>query len=794
MEQIAYEYRNCPVPGGGFVTGFVFHEREQVCYARTDIGGMYRRDFAQKRWLPLNDAATGEHSEDTYPLSMAVDKERPERLFVVCGKPEGNGYLLLSENYGQSYVKKPLSCPVHGNRPGRSTGERLLFDNGVLYFASQTAGLMRSADMGDSWESIPVFQEYNLTFLWKKEDVIVAGSNGAGAPRAENVRGEALFVSYDAGESWSVLPMPEPVYVEAAQVMGFVPQRCCFDGEYLYVTFTATEGWHYQGMDCYSCDTGQCLDGRVWRYLLRNGSFAAPEDVTPYGGRIDVSGYTVEQYWQLDLLRAPELRRGEDAGGRWMSGGFSGIDYRDGMLVCTTIGIKGPDVVFASTNHGQSWHPILCGLAIGRMNIDVPYMKPEYNSNGSIVHWMADIKINPHNTGEAFITTGTGIFSIRNLRAALDSLCRVSREAIMPEWYSDSNGVEETVHLNVYSLPAGPVQVLDILGDLGGFAFTNLDKPCENTFADEQGRRYITCLNADFAEQQPNLVVATPRGNWVGETKGGVILSEDYGQHFVHLGYPYGLTEKIDALCDHMQQPNVNSGWVAITADAENIVWAIADRTGFLSDCVVWREHTGTWQQSKFYNQEKEALTEAVGLHIYSDRVNVNRMYAFGTGGRIFVSTDKGKTFWEKSIPEGFPGTLFESWRTSCQITVDYDTEGRLYLAVEHAGLYRLQYQSESGEFTLECLTGTGEYARCVGLGVAPSAGKSKVLYMVGRLAGSYGFYRSLDEGVGFERINTELQMYGDIRAICGDRRKYGRFFLATGSRGLLYGEPKNNF
>ena len=43
MKNIEYEYRNLPIPGGGYVTGFLFDpDRKNVLYIRTDIGGCYR--------------------------------------------------------------------------------------------------------------------------------------------------------------------------------------------------------------------------------------------------------------------------------------------------------------------------------------------------------------------------------------------------------------------------------------------------------------------------------------------------------------------------------------------------------------------------------------------------------------------------------------------------------------------------------------------------------------------------------------------------------------------------------
>ena len=69
----------------------------------------------------------------------------------------------------------------------------------------------------------------------------------------------------------------------------------------------------------------------------------------------------------------------------------------------------------------------------------------------------------------------------------------------------------------------------------------------------------------------------------------------------------------------------------------------------------------------------------------------------------------------------------------------------------------------------------------------------SKVIYLTGMAGGEYGFYRSDDGGKNWLRINNENQMYGQILAICGDSRKFGRFYIATGTRGLLYGEPDND-
>ena len=113
----------------------------------------------------------------------------------------------------------------------------------------------------------------------------------------------------------------------------------------------------------------------------------------------------------------------------------------------------------------------------------------------------------------------------------------------------------------------GPVKVLDILGDLGGFAFEDPDTPCANSFADADGNRYITCINADFSDEHPEYVIVTPRGNWKGKTKGGLILSKDYGKTFTRLPLPFGISDYLDERFREIECPNVNSGWVAMASD-----------------------------------------------------------------------------------------------------------------------------------------------------------------------------------------------------------------------------------
>jgi hypothetical protein len=69
-------------------------------------------------------------------------------------------------------------------------------------------------------------------------------------------------------------------------------------------------------------------------------------------------------------------------------------------------------------------------------------------------------------------------------------------------------------------------------------------------------------------------------------------------------------------------------------------------------------------------------------------------------------------------------------------------------------------------------------------------------MYAIGVVPGELtakqlGVYRSDDAGEHWVRINDDQHQYGLMLQIIGDPRVYGRVYLGTHGRGILYGEPK---
>lgn len=789
MKQIPYRYDNLPIPGGGYVTGFVYSKRERdVLYIRTDIGGSYRFDTRQQRWVSLIPHVTMEDLSETFPIALAIDEEKPGSLYIACGvNREQSGVLAISEDYGESFVYEKVPVRIHGNLNGRGTGERLCLEGERLWFASQQEGLWFSEDRGKTWRKLTAMQENYLTFVAKIGKLLLVGTAGVTTKKDSVIpmRGHSLYLSCDNGATFEPLKTPENREISGCRFNGLAAQRWCTDERYLYVTFASTGRNSYVLENGYSCDSGDSIDGHIVRYPLQYGEdcgLGPMEDITP-GSASAVTGVGQERITKGAVLEY----------------GFSGISasgQTPGMLVATTTVKYDGDSVFLSMDYGNSWRQVLYDLSEGKMTFRAPYMRPECNGGHSLIHWLSDIKINPFDDNEAWFNTGTGVFRTRNLKA---QVCEFT------DW---CDGIEETVHLNVYSMPKGNVQVIDILGDLGGFAFEELDKPCGNSFADAQGNRYITCINADFSDEHPQRLVVTPRGNWTGKTFGGLILSEDQGKTFRRLPMPFGLTKELDDALHMIERPNVNSGWVAMSPDGRNIVWSVADGIQLpVSRVIASHDGGGSFGCCEVFDRNGRKKTDG-RLKVFSDRVDSELFFGFGGASDFYISHDGGRTYREYPLPKAFPEVDFGliDCADKTEVRGEAGRSGVFYLAVGQEGLWKLEYDRTRDESLQACgavveesclaltrLTAPGIAVFHMGLGLGAPGGDydrdKKAIYFNGTVEGQYGFYRTLDEGKSYERLNTDRQMYGEINSIDGDCRVFGRFFLATGSNGLKYGE-----
>lgn len=159
--------------GGGFVTGLAAPPTDAsgTMYARTDIGGAYRRTTAGGRWEPITDFLPG-LGDSAYGVDgLAVDATDPQNVWAAVGRvrgsgspasptPTGSGAVLRSTDGGATWTDmsypSATTAVISGNMDGRWFGHRLAvdpFNDDRAYFATRADGLWIH-DNG-TWSKVP---------------------------------------------------------------------------------------------------------------------------------------------------------------------------------------------------------------------------------------------------------------------------------------------------------------------------------------------------------------------------------------------------------------------------------------------------------------------------------------------------------------------------------------------------------------------------------------------------------------------------------------------------------------
>jgi xyloglucan-specific exo-beta-1,4-glucanase len=176
--------------------------------------------------------------------------------------------------------------------------------------------------------------------------------------------------------------------------------------------------------------------------------------------------------------------------------------------------------------------------------------------------------------------------------------------------------------------------------------------------------------------------------------------------------------------------------------------------------------------------------TEVSGLNINwarvtTDYINPKLSYVYNaTNGNFLTSTDGGVSFSQKTSP-GSGGSKI--------IRAVPGKEGEVWVPMNNGGLSRT---TNSGSIFNKITNVT--YCGAVGFG-KPAPGKTfPTVYIWGTVSGALGVHRSTDEGATWKRVNDGLHEYGgpaNGQFVIGDMNVYGRVYMSTAGRGIVYGE-----
>jgi sugar lactone lactonase YvrE len=162
-----------------------------------------------------------------------------------------------------------------------------------------------------------------------------------------------------------------------------------------------------------------------------------------------------------------------------------------------------------------------------------------------------------------------------------------------------------------------------------------------------------------------------------------------------------------------------------------------------------------------------------------ADRVDGNRFYLWdNTQKRMLTSSDGGASF---SVIATGVNSAFAAFRTVP------GHNGHIWARAGSSGLYR----STNFGASFTKLSSVAEVYQFDFGKAAPSATHPAV-FIWGKVGTTVGFFRSDDTGATWVRINDNMHQFGYQNDIAGDPRVYGRVYLATSGRGVVYGDFTN--
>ncbi len=199
-----YTWSPVPIGGGGYVTGIFAHPLEpDLVYLRTDVGGAYRWDVTNARWVNLMDFLTFDERNFQNIDGLAYDPSNANVLYVAAGKGGYNGAFYRSTNRGDSFTRLSLSLPTDGNGDRRWGGERLAvdpFDSNILLYATRSSGVWRSVNAGTSFTQVSVAGAAPTSGV----GYLAVAFDGDTAGRVYLAAfGDAVFRSDDHGATWT---------------------------------------------------------------------------------------------------------------------------------------------------------------------------------------------------------------------------------------------------------------------------------------------------------------------------------------------------------------------------------------------------------------------------------------------------------------------------------------------------------------------------------------------------------------------------------------------------------------
>ncbi|MEN9354764.1 MAG: hypothetical protein RL318_2089 [Fibrobacterota bacterium] len=362
-------------------------------------------------------------------------------------------------------------------------------------------------------------------------------------------------------------------------------------------------------------------------------------------------------------------------------------------------------------------------------------------------HWISGVAIDPFDSTVALYGTGAGVYRTTDLFSP------------KPTWAAADSNFEELVSTQVISPPSG-APLLTSAGDQGGFRHERLDRSPNHTHTPDMG----STMSIDVAWLKSSHFAKAHSGATAFKTKG--TFSTDSGKTWTGFAtQPTGTTSG-------------GTRALAFSANGSTLLWCAPG-----SSNPHWSSDLGTtWTASTGLTLGASAIGSAVPL---ADRADDKLLHVFDRlNGLFYSSRDGGQSFAKSSTTF----TSSPSWGVSGSGVTVPAKAGHIWITTG-AGTAAQQglWHSNNGGTSFTRIASVTN-ASTIAVGMAAPKAAYPALYIWGTVGGVTGIFRSIDSAKSWERLNDAQHQFGIIHQMVGDPRVFGRVYLATEGRGILYG------
>ncbi|HEY2409700.1 MAG TPA: hypothetical protein VGI10_27030 [Polyangiaceae bacterium] len=721
----AYAWKNVVILGGGFVSGVIFGPTGTL-FARTDVGGAYRWD----------DGPSGVSDGHWVPLLDWINSNYIGVESIAPDPSDPNTVYLAVGTYS-SYSGEILSSNDQGNTFTEHPMTIGMGGNEV----GRSVGERLAVD--PNLPSTLYFASRN-NGLWTSTDSANSWTQVSSFPALNDAPAGLTLTLFDA-RSGSAGSASQTLYVGAATTT----QPSLYRSTDAGVTWAAVPNQPSGFMPQHAA-----FDQNGVMYVAyanspgpsgTNGTRTAP-GVAITDGAV----YKYDPNGDLWTDITPLHPNGDSD--KFGYGGLALDPQHPGSLVVTTIDYWRPDQLYRSTD-GATFAQ-LSNRALDVAGAQYLYWHKSANgpTNGG-TGWMGSVAIDPTNADRAVYVTGQGVWWTDDLTAA--------DRGQATHWVFRDTGLEETVALALASPPSG-VPLISGVGDIAGFAHDDLDAPPAGGQFDTP--IFGNTVSLDFAQNKPSIVVRS------GTLSGGC----------GHGAYSLDGAKSWQPFPSEPKGSN-GQGSVAVSTDGDTFAWAPKAASGGAATFLAFNyslDHGASWVAS-------DGIFAGSSGSLASDRGDAQTFYALVTAPRssdpnapaptptLYVSHDGAQTF--SATANTFPD--------SPSLHPSYAQAGDVWIANSDG----LHHSTDFGA-TFSYIGSTSSVAD-LSFGKPQTDGGYPALYLSGTAGKLSGILRSDDAGATFTRIDDDAHRFGYVNHLVGDPRVYGRVYLGTGGRGIVYGD-----